>query len=230
MRFFATVICLLLVVPVWSAAQTPAKTALQKRLPELSLKDVALEEALAFFQNATQANWFIDWQAIEATGVLRDAPVTVKLKFVPVHVALRAVLESAAPGLLTLEVDQNVITVTTRKRSEEKMFVRIYPVQDLLVEIPDFRGPSLNLTDRMTGERNPPQGGLFDPNGRNRNDDQGIMTRSQRAEQLIRLIQTSIRPDVWDINGGKARITFFNGYLIVAAPKSVHQAIGGPWD
>lgn len=230
MRFLTTVLFLLLLGPVLVVAQTPAKSALQKRLPELSLKDVALEEALAFFQNATQANWFINWHAIESAGVLRDTPVTVKLRFVPVHVALRTVLESAAPGLLTFEVDQNVITVTTRKRSEEKMFIRIYPVQDLLVEIPDFRGPSLNLTDRLTDTRNQPsQVGLFDPNARNRDDDP-IPTRSYRAEQLIRLIQTTIRPDIWNVNGGKARITFLNGYLIVVAPKSVHEALGGPWD
>lgn len=230
MHFVAVTTSVLLMGSVLAVAQVPAKVSLQKRLPELSIKDVALEEALAFFQEATQANWFIDWRAIEGVGVSRDTPVTVKLKFVPTHVALRAVLESAAPGLLTFETDQNVITVTARKKSDEKMFVRIYPVQDLLVEVPDFRGPVLNLTDRQTDIQNRnSQGRLFDQTSRNRDDDRS-MTRSERVEQLIRLIQTTIRPDIWDTHGGKARITFFNGYLIVAAPKSVHEALGGTWD
>jgi hypothetical protein len=31
-------------------------------------------------------------------------------------------------------------------------------------------------------------------------------------------------------NGGKGTIRFFNGNLIVTAPRSVHEAIGGPVD
>jgi hypothetical protein len=33
---------------------------------------------------------------------------------------------------------------------------------------------------------------------------------------------------VWRQNGGPASIRFFNGTLIVTAPRSVHEAIGGP--
>jgi hypothetical protein len=228
---------LLLATSTLAHAQTPARTALLTKMPELSLTDVALEDAIDFFRDATNANFTVDWRAIEEAGVSRDTPVTLKLRFVPTRVALRAALESAAPGMLTFTVEENVITITTLTRADARMFLRIYPVQDLLVEIPDFAGPSLSLTDNTadnsrsnTNRRRNGGGGnrgIFDNNDRDR-DEEKSKSRSERAADLIKLIQTTIRPDIWDINGGKASITIFHGHLIVTAPKSVHEAIGGP--
>ena len=35
-----------------------------------------------------------------------------------------------------------------------------------------------------------------------------------------------IQPDIWHVNGGLAGIRYFNGSLIVTAPRSVHEALG----
>lgn len=238
MRLITASLCFLLATTTLVHAQTAAHAALLRKMPDLSFKDIALQDAIDFFRDATNANIAVDWRAIEEVGVSRDTPVTLKLRYVPTRVALRATLESAAPGLLTFSVEENVITITTAARADAKMFVRIYPVQDLLVEIPDFEGPSLSLTDNTsnssgsnTNRRNSGSSnrGIFDDTDRNR-DEEKTKTRAERAADLINLIQTTIRPDIWDINGGKAKIAFFNGNLIVTAPKSVHEAIGGPVD
>jgi hypothetical protein len=46
----------------------------------------------------------------------------------------------------------------------------------------------------------------------------------------VDLIVQTVYPNMWVQNGGKASIRFFNGNLIVTAPRSVHEAIGGPVD
>jgi hypothetical protein len=56
------------------------------------------------------------------------------------------------------------------------------------------------------------------------------MTRTERADQLVEMIREIIRPEIWKENGGPASIRYFNGQLIVTAPKSIHEAIGGSWD
>ena len=48
------------------------------------------------------------------------------------------------------------------------------------------------------------------------------------ADQLVTLIRETIRPTIWKENGGTAAIRYYNGNLIVTAPRSVHEAIGGP--
>jgi hypothetical protein len=66
----------------------------------------------------------------------------------------------------------------------------------------------------------------------------------QGAEQLKMLICTTISPEIWKMvydeeNGqwkknenenAKATIQYFDGKLIVTAPRSVHEAIGGSVD
>jgi hypothetical protein len=55
-------------------------------------------------------------------------------------------------------------------------------------------------------------------------------TKAERVEKLIALITKTIRPEVWEANGGTATISYFRGYLVIAAPRSVQEAIGGPID
>ncbi len=214
-----------------ASAQTAAKSALIKRLPTVKFTDVSLTDAIDFFRDTSNANFTVDWKSIEEIGVSKDTPVNLTLRHAPMRVALKATLESAAPGLLTYYIDQNVITITTLAKADERMITRIYPVQDLLVEIPDFKAPSLSLTDNTSNGNN--SGGGNDLFGGNNNsnrdeDKEQTKTRAERAEDLITLIRETIRPEVWDVNGGKAKIRFFNGNLIVTAPRSVQEAIGGP--
>ena len=51
----------------------------------------------------------------------------------------------------------------------------------------------------------------------------------REALKLIHLIQTTIAPDTWDVNGGPSNITYFDLYqaLVVKAPQRVHGEIGG---
>jgi hypothetical protein len=53
-------------------------------------------------------------------------------------------------------------------------------------------------------------------------------TKSERVQALIDLITQTIQPDIWRINGGTATIAYLHGCLIINAPRSVHEAIGGP--
>jgi hypothetical protein len=41
------------------------------------------------------------------------------------------------------------------------------------------------------------------------------------------MIRETIRPEIWRENGGTASIRYYNGHLVVTAPRSVHEALGG---
>jgi len=47
-------------------------------------------------------------------------------------------------------------------------------------------------------------------------------TREERAQQVIDTLQSTIVPDVWDVNGGRATIKYINGVLVVTAPVRIH--------
>ena len=69
-------------------------------------------------------------------------------------------------------------------------------------------------------------GGLFNNSNQDRNKEPA-KTKDQRAQDLVDLIINPVRPDIWKENGGPASIRYFNGNLIISAPRSVHEAIGG---
>lgn len=50
-----------------------------------------------------------------------------------------------------------------------------------------------------------------------------------RANQLIRLIQSTVCPESWDVNGGKGSIGFYEplNVLVVRASAEVHGQVGG---
>ena len=50
-------------------------------------------------------------------------------------------------------------------------------------------------------------------------------TKEEKAELLIEIITRTVRPDVWQVNGGTATLAYFNGNLVVNAPRSVHDLL-----
>jgi len=54
------------------------------------------------------------------------------------------------------------------------------------------------------------------------------LTKTERADALVKMIREVIRPEIWRENGGEASIRYYNGNLVVTAPRSVHEALGGP--
>jgi hypothetical protein len=52
--------------------------------------------------------------------------------------------------------------------------------------------------------------------------------KNTRADELIELIKATIYPKYW--TEGLASIRFYNGALVVTAPRIVHEALGGPID
>ncbi|MGH7178948.1 MAG: hypothetical protein ACREJC_16345 [Tepidisphaeraceae bacterium] len=213
---------------------TSARRALDTVLPEVNLTGVALSDALDFLRDVSGANLHVEWKALEALGVGRDTPVNVRLRSVSLRKVLNIILaESGAGAPLAYYVDGGVIEVTTKELADKDMITRVYPVEDLIMEVPDFVGPSLNLASAGGGGGGSGGGGggsgLFGGGGGGGgNDDQ--MSRAERAEQLIETIKSIIQPDIWADNGGTAQIRFFNGSLIVTAPRSVHEALAGPVD
>lgn len=234
MQFFVLFLALVLVPTTFGADS--AKMALMRKIPQVNLAGVSLVDALDFVRDVSSANLHINWKAIEATGVGKDTQVNLRARDVRLEKVLTLLLNEASGGsdMLTFYVDAGVIEITTREEADKQMFTRVYPIQDLIVEIPDFAGPDFNITQNNTptsggggGGGGGGQGPFGGGGGSNREDNNTQMTREERAQQLIDIITDTIRPDIWQKNGGTAAIRHFNGNLIVTAPRSVHEMIGG---
>jgi hypothetical protein len=208
---------------------TPA-VALNRKLPELRFTQIPLGDAIDHVREHTGANIHVNWRAMELLNVTRDMPVSLNLRDVTARRALKALLDETGVGeFLTYYVDEGVIEVTTKEIADQKLITRVYPVEDLVVEVPNFAGPTFNLqqSSQTSGAGGGGGGGGTLISGDTANTAQDQTTKGQRADALVRLVTETVRPEVWRENGGTASVRYFNGHLIVTAPRSVHEQLGG---
>jgi hypothetical protein len=209
----------------------------------VNFSNVPFKDAIDFLRDVSGSNIHVNWKAIEAAGITPDTAINIKLRQVLLQKVLGLLLSEASGGMeLAFYIDDGVIEITTREIADNTMYTVIYPVRDLLVEPPQFiEPPQFDLSYASSrgqaggsGSRGSSSGGGSPgliANGANLNQQQNQpRDKDAKANALVDLIVTTISPSSWVPNGGKATIRFFDGYLIVTAPRSVHEMIGGPMD
>jgi hypothetical protein len=236
---FLTVLSLSLAFTFATASAAPVNHQLSSLLPELKFQGVTLGDALDFLRDVSGANISVNWKALEGINVTRDTQVNLHLTGVPLRKALDLLLTEAGSGdTVTYVVDDGVIEVTSRELADHMMITRVYPVEDLIMIIPDFTdAPQFSLEAAQNGGQQGSSGSgggtqgqvsnqLFMGTGTTANAEP-VKTKAERAKDLVDLITSVIFPDIWTDNGGTANIRYFNGMLVVTAPRSVQEAIGG---
>ena len=215
--------------------------------PDLKFESVPLSEALDFIRDTSDANVVVDWKSLEAVNIDHDTLINLHLHDVTLRRALTIILNQAGAGnLLTFYVDDNVLEITTQAKADSILYTMVYPVQDLLIQVPDFKPQDVSgITSALSSGGGSNQqlgagntGGLTSSSGSSgssafSNSSSGSTDQKTAADQgaeLVKLIMDTVRPEVWRENGGTSSIRFFNGNLIVTAPRSVQEAIGGPLD
>jgi hypothetical protein len=226
----------LCVAPV-PASGGPVTRQIDRTLPEMKFTGVTFGEAVDFLRDVSGLNMHVNWKALAEQNVTPDTPVNIRLRAVSMRKVLNLLLSEAAGGdTLAWYVDGGVVEITTKELSDRKMYTKVYPVDDLIMDVPDFtNAPDFSLqstTEQGQGGRGGGGGsgsGLFQNADQNGNKEP-TKTKQERGEELAQLVKEMIQPDVWADAGGTATIRYFNGSLIVTAPRSVHEALGGSWD
>ena len=97
-----------------AAAATSDSGLMAKTLPELRFDGVPFADVLEFLHDASQANFNVRWAVMEAAGVKRATPVTMRLRNVPFSTALDVVLSTAGRNIpLGHVITNGVITIST---------------------------------------------------------------------------------------------------------------------
>jgi hypothetical protein len=223
------------VAAVTVPASGAPRSSLDRVLPEMKFTGVTFGDAIDFVRDVAGVNIHVNWKALEAENVTADTPVNIRLRSVTLRKVLNVLLSEASGGdSLTYFVDQGVLEITTRELADKKVYTKIYPVEDLVTDVPEFtEPPNFNLQTSTDQARQQGggggQGGIFGQNQQRQPGEleRGTRTREERADELVQLITETVRPEVWAANGGTATIRYFRGNLIITAPRSVHEAIGG---
>jgi hypothetical protein len=220
--FLPLSLAVLSLVPILHAQTTrPVATG------TLNLEAVPLADALQNIHDRTGLNMAIDWNAIQLLGIDKTTPISINVHGLSVGKALDLILDSAAPNhQLTYYVKDGIVRITTEAVADQDMVTRIYAIDDLLVQHETFTQiPFIDIANQTTatvggGSSQSPIQSAGQPNP------QEIEAQRQKTiDSIIAAITSSIRPEIWKQNGGTASIFYFNGNLIVTAPRSVQGSI-----
>jgi Flp pilus assembly secretin CpaC/uncharacterized membrane protein YgcG len=201
------------------AADQAVAAQLDRRLPEVKFDAVGFSDVVDFLRDLTQANIFVNWRALEAAGVDKNAPVTARLRDVPFSKVLRTILDDVSGGTVKLgyTIDEGVITISTDDDLAKNTSTRVYDIRDLIIDVPDFtNAPTFDLTQNNNssgttvgaggGGGNGGGGGggnLFGGGGGGGgNDNTTTATRQTLTEAIIKLIEGTVSTDSWKDNGG----------------------------
>ena len=103
----------------------------------VNFKGMTLGEAGDYFRVLLNENVRIDEQSLSDQGISSDEEVALELTNVPAKVALDKLLENVAGVPLSYIIENEVLTITTRDISDERLETRLYPLSGILYELPE---------------------------------------------------------------------------------------------
>jgi hypothetical protein len=184
-------------------------------------------------------------------GIDPETPVTIRVTGQPALSVLEMILDQCGgpdpDEECTWQLRKGFVEVGTKERLNQASEVRMYPIQELLMDKPQFdNAPGLDIdaalgqsgtrssgagSGRGTGggggsrgagggSRNS-GGGLFPPP-----DDEPDRTDDETfAQDIVDLIEETVEPNLW--YSGSHSVTYTRGILVVRAPDYVQRQIGG---
>jgi hypothetical protein len=173
------------------------EASLRRRIPEVRLDRVPLEQALATLADLAHADLAADWRAFQAFGITRRTPISLHLRDVTLAEALRALLDSNGAAAFHICVDGGCIVLGGLPGyMPESTTTRVYDLRDWL--------------DSVMGQ--PPT-----PSPKNLSEaERRAELRFWQMARVIALILETTAPGSWREQGGTAgTMKELNGRLII---------------
>ena len=206
--------------------ESEAKRATGKRMRatvgSMNLSGSQFKDVVQFLRDVGNVSIYVNWGALQAAGIDKSSPVSVNLRNVTFEKGLRTVLEDVGGGQVDLrhDVDEGVITISTKDDLDTKTVTKVYDIRDLIARVPNFEGPKLSLDSAG----NNASSGLFAADGAaaGRGD-----SRQQQVENVLDLVRGTIDRDSWANEGGTVgSIKELGGQIIVTQTAENQRWVG----
>lgn len=218
-----------------SALDQTLQRRLSEPVEEVRFSGVGLKEALEELRGRKELNLHVNWPALAEAGVTPDTKVSAVLDNVKLEKVLSVLLEEAGgtKADLGFAVDAGVLTVSTRSDLNKKVVTEVYDIRDLLVSVPDFQSPPLELGEQLAaaisqhrGKRL--EGSLFPDESPEADQEQGVVSTKPAVQELLDLIRATVYPGTWTSQGGTVgSLRELNGQLIVTHTSAAQRGVGG---
>ncbi|CAG0980443.1 hypothetical protein PHYC_01738 [Phycisphaerales bacterium] len=200
----------------------------------LEFNDQRLEDVLNEIIRAANVQATVMWRSdADPSGLDPDVHITVKSVAGTFTDLVERVLAQSTPDAIAAAdfatwqfTESGDLQLGPRARLNAFKRVEAYPVRDLLQARFDFvDAPEIDLQAALQAGDGGSMGAIFRDTS-NAESLRSGETLEDRAQRLIELIQDTIEPAQWPVNGGDAAaIRPFQDSLVVSAPDYIHRQI-----
>lgn len=225
------------------AAARVARPALTSSSRGLDMEEIPLSDVIQYIRDRAGCSIYTNWRALALSGVDKSTPVTLKLRNVTLARTLDVLCDDLSGGKGMLEsvywiLDRGVLTITTGSALDTQLATRVLDVGDLLVVVPNFRSPRMDLNPEDQQRRQGQggfgsgaggggggDGGFFDDEGGGGGRDQDRNIEEERPESrerirktLVEIVKQSIGEEMWQPTG-KGSIKMLGSKMIISQTK-----------
>jgi hypothetical protein len=232
------------------------KKLLETPVAAMNLKGVSFKDAVRKLADTTRSNVVLGIRGLEQAGVDIAAPRSFALENGKMKDALLAMIKTAAPDTeIVISSDDGVVQVMSQAQADTNVITKTYYMEDLLGRIPQIVSTRTDLATLKDKTDKPaekpvteippgPRGVLAPAYGgvaREWVKDQKELESGERispseprkndnySTNIIELITSAVRPEIWKVNGGKiGEIAVVGDHVTIKAPASVHAVLDGP--
>ncbi len=198
-------------------------------LPTVDFTDMPLKDVLKFFETVLDANFHVNWKALEQGGVSPDTPVTLNLKHISVARAMDLALGDINAAREKLDrvywiLDRGVVLISTGTDFNRTMITRVIDAGTSMMVVPDFEAPRISIQDAAKTNSGTGNGGgngggmgLFPDADQNTQKKQGQSydeLKKKQQEAVVESIKSTIGKEMWEPDG-KGSIKVVGNKLVI---------------
>ena len=226
-----------------SPADREARLALARNVSKIVVNQQPFNSVVNLLRQQTGANIVVNWNALANAGVQKQTPISLTLRNVPFEKVLTLVLQQAQGSggtQLGYSISGGVLTISTNDQLAQQKTTRVFDIQDLLVQAPNFTAPAFNLQNQSSnsgvqvssgssgGANSGGSSNLFSGGGGQGTGQQAGKTRAQMVTEITQLIENTVARNSWIDNGGTTgSIREINGQLVITQTPNNLEAVSG---
>ena len=167
-----------------------------------------LGDVLDHISQSAGVNMVVDWRSLGDLGITRQTPVSLDLTGVSTAKVLDVLTDDLSGGRdkfgsVYWVVEDGLVRIATGSALNTTLDTRVFNVGDLLMLVPDFEGPRLDLDASDN---------LYESLGADGDDSP---TRAEAEETLIELVKDTIGEDMWRPSG-KGSVSIRGEQMIIS--------------
>jgi len=192
---------------------------------DVDFNSVPFEDVVSYLRSKTGQNFYVNWGALDKSGITKDQEITLKLKNVSYATILDFIIKDVSGTLDKFEkaywlVDEGIVTITTGNSLNTETEVKVFDVAHLLHVVANFKGPRISSSSASVPSVEA-SSDIFEDSGSDSDEKEKSPAekREELKQSIINILTYAIGEDMWKEGGGKGFMTFFQKKLVISQTK-----------